>query len=76
MISMNSFCFHSVKPPFGPGGYNLDSKPPSSMNNEVVSPAWQGRSIAGPKVRLVEFSAFLEQQRDPESVSIEIVATF
>ncbi|XP_069125928.1 transcriptional enhancer factor TEF-1-like isoform X2 [Argopecten irradians] len=55
-----------VKPPFGASGY-IDSKPPNSMNNEMVAPAWQGRSIAGPKVRLVEFSAFLEQQRDPDS---------
>ena len=31
------------------------------MNNESMPPAWQGRSIAGPKLRLVEFTAFLEQ---------------
>ncbi|XP_062326851.1 transcriptional enhancer factor TEF-1 isoform X1 [Osmerus eperlanus] len=30
-------------------------------------PAWQGRSIGTSKLRLVEFSAFLEQQRDPDS---------
>lgn len=54
-----------VKPPYGPG-YGLDIKPPTSMSNEV-QPAWQGRSIAGPKIRLVEFSAFLEQQRDADS---------
>ncbi|XP_053489915.1 transcriptional enhancer factor TEF-1 isoform X2 [Ictalurus furcatus] len=30
-------------------------------------PAWQGRSIGTSKLRLVEFSAFLEQQREPES---------
>jgi transcriptional enhancer factor len=34
-----------------------------------ISPAWQGRSIAGPKLRLVEFSAYLEQNVEPESVS-------
>lgn len=33
-----------------------------------TAPAWQGRSIGTSKLRLVEFSAFLEQQRDPESV--------
>ena len=27
------------------------------------SPAWQGRSIATQKLRLVDFSAFVEQQR-------------
>ncbi|XP_028256947.1 transcriptional enhancer factor TEF-1 isoform X2 [Parambassis ranga] len=31
------------------------------------APAWQGRSIGTSKLRLVEFSAFLEQQRDPDS---------
>ncbi|XP_027008881.1 transcriptional enhancer factor TEF-1 isoform X4 [Tachysurus vachellii] len=30
-------------------------------------PAWQGRSIGTSKLRLVEFSAFLEQQREPDS---------
>ncbi|XP_073514370.1 transcriptional enhancer factor TEF-1 isoform X11 [Phyllobates terribilis] len=30
-------------------------------------PAWQGRSIGTTKLRLVEFSAFLEQQRDPDA---------
>uniref|UniRef100_A0A8C0IV41 TEA domain transcription factor 1 n=1 Tax=Chelonoidis abingdonii TaxID=106734 RepID=A0A8C0IV41_CHEAB len=33
-------------------------------------PAWQGRSIGTTKLRLVEFSAFLEQQRDPESADL------
>uniref|UniRef100_A0A8B9KZ56 Transcriptional enhancer factor TEF-1-like n=1 Tax=Astyanax mexicanus TaxID=7994 RepID=A0A8B9KZ56_ASTMX len=33
----------------------------------ATPPAWQGRSIGTTKLRLVEFSSFLEQQRDPES---------
>ena len=32
-------------------------------------PAWQGRSIAGPKLRLVEFSAFVEQPQESDVVS-------
>ncbi|XP_046374310.1 transcriptional enhancer factor TEF-1-like isoform X1 [Haliotis rufescens] len=52
--------------PFSSSGYGIDSKLQSSIPGDV-SPAWQGRSIAGPKLRLVEFSAFLEQQRDPDS---------
>ncbi|XP_077419455.1 transcriptional enhancer factor TEF-1 isoform X6 [Vanacampus margaritifer] len=32
-----------------------------------TAPAWQGRSIGTTKLRLVEFSAFLEQQRGPDS---------
>lgn len=40
-----------------------------------TAPAWQGRSIGTSKLRLVEFSAFLEQQRDPDSVSIKNTPT-
>ncbi|XP_072348624.1 transcriptional enhancer factor TEF-1-like isoform X2 [Scyliorhinus torazame] len=41
----------------------------ASMGRSPVSshPAWQGRCIGTPKIRLVEFSAFMEQQRDPET---------
>ncbi|KAI8792122.1 transcriptional enhancer factor TEF-1 isoform X2 [Biomphalaria glabrata] len=46
-------------------GYGFESKLPSISGE--MAPPWQGRSIAGPKLRLVEFSAFLEQQRDPDS---------
>ncbi|BFZ25208.1 hypothetical protein BsWGS_28247 [Bradybaena similaris] len=46
--------------------YAFDSKLPS-ITGEMAPPPWQGRSIAGPKLRLVEFSAFLEQQSDPDS---------
>ena len=34
---------------------------------QPAGPAWQGRSIATQKLRLVEFSAFVEQQREPET---------
>lgn len=40
-----------------------------------TAPAWQGRSIGTSKLRLVEFSAFLEQQRDPDSVSSHLSGT-
>lgn len=33
------------------------------------APPWQGRSIASSKLRMLEFSAFLEQPQDPEAVS-------
>uniref|UniRef100_A0A8C1WZV5 Transcriptional enhancer factor TEF-1-like n=2 Tax=Cyprinus carpio TaxID=7962 RepID=A0A8C1WZV5_CYPCA len=38
---------------------------PSSLAAAV--PAWHGRSIGTSKLRLVEFSSFLEHQRDPDS---------
>lgn len=33
------------------------------------APPWQGRSIASSKLRMLEFSAFLEQPQDSETVS-------
>ncbi|XP_042763309.1 transcriptional enhancer factor TEF-1 isoform X9 [Panthera leo] len=45
---------------------NLAGVPAPSPTSPSV-PAWQGRSIGTTKLRLVEFSAFLEQQRDPDS---------
>ena len=35
----------------------------------TMGPPWEGRSIATHKLRLVEFSAFVEAQREPDSVS-------
>ncbi|XP_072127783.1 transcriptional enhancer factor TEF-1-like isoform X4 [Mobula birostris] len=34
--------------------------------------AWQARCIGTPKIQLVEFSAFTEQQRDPETADLSI----
>ncbi|XP_056269170.1 transcriptional enhancer factor TEF-1 isoform X4 [Pseudoliparis swirei] len=41
--------------------YETTAAPPPT------APAWQGRSVGTSKLRQVEFSAFLEQQRDPET---------
>ena len=54
-------CFLRVKP-FASTGYDLNKASLSELG-----PPWQGRSIAGPKLRLVEFSAFLEQRTETES---------
>uniref|UniRef100_A0AAX7VNL5 TEA domain-containing protein n=1 Tax=Astatotilapia calliptera TaxID=8154 RepID=A0AAX7VNL5_ASTCA len=43
-------------------------EPPSAAQTHR-EPAWQGRSIGTTKLRLVEFSSFLETQRDQEAVS-------
>ena len=37
------------------------------QGGQSTSPSWQGRSIATHKLRLLEFSAYVEQQRDAES---------
>ncbi|XP_067850347.1 transcriptional enhancer factor TEF-1 isoform X3 [Heptranchias perlo] len=54
---------YAVQPavPTSISGYESTAAPTPSV------PAWQGRSIGTSKLRLVEFSAFLEQQRDPDS---------
>ncbi|XP_076068543.1 TEA domain transcription factor 1 homolog scalloped isoform X2 [Oratosquilla oratoria] len=44
----------------GMGGI-LQGAPPPAI------PPWEGRSIATQKLRLVEFSAFIETQRDPDT---------
>uniref|UniRef100_A0A673IGN7 Transcriptional enhancer factor TEF-1 n=1 Tax=Sinocyclocheilus rhinocerous TaxID=307959 RepID=A0A673IGN7_9TELE len=36
----------------------------------AAGPAWHGRSISTSKLRLVEFSSFLEHQRDPDSADL------
>lgn len=42
-----------------PGGTDVAPPPP-----------WEGRAIATHKLRLVEFSAFVEHPRDPDTVSV------
>ncbi|KAE8606188.1 hypothetical protein XENTR_v10010629 [Xenopus tropicalis] len=49
-----------------PGTYSVSGFEPAPPPASSV-PAWQGRSIGTTKLRLVEFSAFLEQQRDPDA---------
>uniref|UniRef100_A0A8C7RWW7 TEA domain transcription factor 1 n=1 Tax=Oncorhynchus mykiss TaxID=8022 RepID=A0A8C7RWW7_ONCMY len=47
----------------------ISSYEPTSAPAPTV-PAWHGRSIGTSKLRLVEFSAFLEQQRDQDSADL------
>nr|XP_046202029.1 transcriptional enhancer factor TEF-1-like isoform X3 [Oncorhynchus gorbuscha] len=52
--------------PIQPGVTTISSFEPTPAPAPTV-PAWHGRSIGTSKLRLVEFSAFLEQQRDQDS---------
>ncbi|XP_061610011.1 transcriptional enhancer factor TEF-1 isoform X4 [Phyllopteryx taeniolatus] len=52
--------------PIQPAVTTISSYEPTAAS-APTAPAWQGRSIGTTKLRLVEFSAFLEQQRDPDS---------
>jgi transcriptional enhancer factor len=76
------FALHcSVKPfaqsPYGVGASNKPSTAVAadmgllgSSGQAPPPPPWEGRAIATHKLRLVEFSAFMEQQQDPDTVSV------
>ncbi|XP_035211641.1 transcriptional enhancer factor TEF-1-like [Stegodyphus dumicola] len=60
--------------PFVSQPYGIGHKPPVTVPVSGVDllstpsiPPWEGRAIATHKLRLVELSAFMEQQRDPEN---------
>ena len=50
----------------------LSSQSPTGAS--ASAPAWQGRSIATQKLRLVDFSAYVEQQRASSGSSSEATA--
>ncbi|XP_055925084.1 transcriptional enhancer factor TEF-1-like isoform X5 [Argiope bruennichi] len=60
--------------PFVSQPYGMGPKPPAvpvsgvDLLNTPSLPSFEGRAIATHKLRLVELSAFMEQQRDPENV--------
>ena len=41
---------------------------PAPSPSAPPAPPWQGRSVASSKLWMLEFSAFLEQQQDPDTV--------
>uniref|UniRef100_A0A4W5MLL2 TEA domain transcription factor 1 n=1 Tax=Hucho hucho TaxID=62062 RepID=A0A4W5MLL2_9TELE len=62
----NKLGLPGIPRPAFPGAAGVRGPPPTSAPAPTV-PAWHGRSIGTSKLRLVEFSAFLEQQRDQDS---------
>uniref|UniRef100_A0A3B4THA4 TEA domain family member 1a n=1 Tax=Seriola dumerili TaxID=41447 RepID=A0A3B4THA4_SERDU len=65
-------CIYIIKP-FSQQAYNVQTAGTTTISGERDhaqthrEPAWQGRSIGTTKLRLVEFSSFLETQRDQEA---------
>lgn len=53
--------------------YEPLATPPAPAATAV--PVWQDRTIASSKLRMLEYSAFMEVQRDPDNVSLEILTT-
>uniref|UniRef100_A0A3B5AT31 TEA domain transcription factor 4 n=1 Tax=Stegastes partitus TaxID=144197 RepID=A0A3B5AT31_9TELE len=65
----------SIKP-FSQQSYAMQASGPApitgyestaGLSMSPGAPPWQGRSIASSKLRMLEFSAFLEQPQDPET---------
>ncbi|KAM7116933.1 transcriptional enhancer factor TEF-3 isoform 5-T5 [Molossus nigricans] len=55
-----------------PSGHSLNSgfespAGPAPSPSAPPAPPWQGRSVASSKLWMLEFSAFLEQQQDPDT---------
>ncbi|KAG8567915.1 hypothetical protein GDO81_013830 [Engystomops pustulosus] len=61
-FSQPPYSLQPAAPPPPVPGYNAS---PASLS--PTGPAWQGRSIGTPKLRLVEFMAFMEQQGEPDA---------
>lgn len=64
------FKIYSVKPFPGPGYKGVPGVGVPSGTDVAPPPPWEGRAIATHKLRLVEFSAFVEHPRDPDTVSL------
>ncbi|XP_039988226.1 transcriptional enhancer factor TEF-3-like [Xiphias gladius] len=67
---------HEDIKPFSQQSYTMQASGPApitgyestaGLSMSPGAPPWQGRSIASSKLRMLEFSAFLEQPQDPET---------
>lgn len=59
-LSLSKFCY--INP------VCLGFESPTGLSPSSSSPAWQGRRVASSKLWMLEFSAFLEQQQDQDTV--------
>lgn len=62
---VSCFCLFTLVDHFCALGYESLSPPRTAA---VAAPVWQDRTIASSKLRLLEYSAFLETQKDRETV--------
>ncbi|XP_062262841.1 TEA domain family member 3 b isoform X2 [Platichthys flesus] len=51
------------------GGSGYESLAPPPAPSATAVPVWQDRTIASSKLRMLEYSAFMEVQRDPDNYS-------
>uniref|UniRef100_A0A3Q2VDM7 TEA domain transcription factor 3 n=1 Tax=Haplochromis burtoni TaxID=8153 RepID=A0A3Q2VDM7_HAPBU len=59
----------SIKPFAQPPYSNYEPLAPPPAPAATAVPVWQDRTIASSKLRLLEYSAFMEVQRDPDNYS-------
>ncbi|KAL7985226.1 hypothetical protein Chor_003796 [Crotalus horridus] len=59
---------YPIQPPMPPSLASYEPLAPLPPSASAV-PVWQDRTIASAKLRLLEYSAFMEVQRDPETYS-------
>ncbi|XP_051011617.1 transcriptional enhancer factor TEF-3 [Acomys russatus] len=57
---------YTVQPPLPLPGFESPAGPTPSPS-APPAPPWQGRSVASSKLWMLEFSAFLERQQDPDT---------
>uniref|UniRef100_A0A3Q3DSM8 TEA domain transcription factor 4 n=1 Tax=Hippocampus comes TaxID=109280 RepID=A0A3Q3DSM8_HIPCM len=68
----------SIKP-FSQQSYTMQASGPAPITGGTAglsmspgAPPWQGRCIASSKLRMLEFSAFLEQPQDPDTADLSV----
>ena len=77
VINVHIQLFDSVKPFSQHGGNFMGDDSKASMllpghqgaSPSLMAPPWEGRSIATPKLRLVELSGYVQQHTDTDAVS-------
>ncbi|CAO2608783.1 Transcriptional enhancer factor TEF-5 [Lemmus lemmus] len=60
---------YPIQPPLPPTLNSYESLAPLPPAAASSAPAWQDRTIASSRLRLLEYSAFMEVQRDPDTYS-------
>uniref|UniRef100_A0A8P0S794 TEA domain transcription factor 3 n=1 Tax=Canis lupus familiaris TaxID=9615 RepID=A0A8P0S794_CANLF len=55
--------------PFAQPAYPIQPPLPPTLSTAASAPVWQDRTIASSRLRLLEYSAFMEVQRDPDTYS-------
>ncbi|KAK9953935.1 hypothetical protein ABG768_016052 [Culter alburnus] len=61
--------YSSLQPPLPPPISSYEQLPTPLPPTTTAMPVWQDRTIASGKLRMLEYSAFMEVQRDPDTYS-------